>query len=276
VTAQHARAVRSGYESAGWVWESGPERIYQALAREAVATLAPPGTTASLAGALALDAGAGTGAAGRMLREHGARVVAVDAATTMLRRAAGTGLPVLCADVLRLPLRPAAVDLTMAAFVINHIPRPERALAELARVTRPGGTVLATTFTDAGPHPAKAAVEETAAGFGYRRPDWAVAMKQEIEPQVGRPERLLDRAAAAGLRDASVLPVEVDLSWLGADEMVAWRFGMANLAPFVAGLGPRRQAELRTAVRAAVATALASGPPLTASMLVLRATPGPG
>ncbi len=45
----------------------------------------------------------------------------------------------------------------------------------------------------------------------------------------------------------------VDTGLGSADDVVRWRFGMAHLAPWVAGLSPRRRQEATEAARLAVA-----------------------
>ena len=45
-----------------------------------------------------------------------------------------------------LPFGDASFDAVVAGFVVNHLPRPERALAEFARVVRPGGRVAVTVW----------------------------------------------------------------------------------------------------------------------------------
>lgn len=106
----------------------------------AIAELAPA------TGQTVLDAGSGTGRAIPLLRRAvGAtgHVIAVDLTPEMLRVAAGKGRAalgaLLLADALRLPLRAGCVDAVLAAGLLSHLPDPAEALAELARVTRPGG-----------------------------------------------------------------------------------------------------------------------------------------
>ena len=64
----------------------------------------------------------------------------------MLAWNARAGPPGAVADIRALPLADDSVDDVVAAFVLNHLTDPSAGLAELARVTRPGGTVLATVF----------------------------------------------------------------------------------------------------------------------------------
>jgi len=77
VTAESAAAA---YSAVGGGWQRGPGRIYDRLAEVVVSKLPIP-----LQGAVALDLGAGTGAASRSLAAGGATlVIAVDAAFGML------------------------------------------------------------------------------------------------------------------------------------------------------------------------------------------------
>jgi SAM-dependent methyltransferase len=98
-----------------------------------------------------LDAGCGTGEAalelGRLVGGAG-WVFGVDRSATIVgeaeRRAEGTGLPVeyRLADICQLPFADASFDGCRAERVLTHLGDPERALAELCRVTRPGGRVV--------------------------------------------------------------------------------------------------------------------------------------
>jgi SAM-dependent methyltransferase len=91
-----------------------------------------------------LDLGCGVGDDARRLRaDVGARVVGLDASHTLLREALGRGLESsLQADAHMLPLRSAAFDGVFADRVFQHLADPDRALAEVVRVLRPGGRVV--------------------------------------------------------------------------------------------------------------------------------------
>ncbi|MEU6050049.1 class I SAM-dependent methyltransferase [Streptomyces xanthochromogenes] len=93
-----------------------------------------------------LDAGCGTGRALAPLREAVGPtgvVVGVDLTPEMLAQAVRAGrdrqAALLRADVARLPLASASVDVVFGAGLISHLPQPADNLRELARVTRPGG-----------------------------------------------------------------------------------------------------------------------------------------
>jgi SAM-dependent methyltransferase len=92
-------------------------------------------------GARVLDVGCGRGDLCAAAATRGARVVGVDLADGMLRaaREAHPELDFRRADAEELPFGAASFDAALAAFVVNHLPHPERAAAELRRVLAPGG-----------------------------------------------------------------------------------------------------------------------------------------
>ncbi|GAA5187093.1 hypothetical protein GCM10023322_34640 [Rugosimonospora acidiphila] len=58
---------------------------------------------------------------------------------------AATGPPALAADAAALPVRAGFCGAVLAMHMLYHVPEPEAAVAELARVRAPGGTVLLST-----------------------------------------------------------------------------------------------------------------------------------
>jgi ubiquinone/menaquinone biosynthesis C-methylase UbiE len=60
-------------------------------------------------------------------------------------RVLGVDLRLVRADVRRLPFRDSAMDLVMCALVLDHLGERSTALAELARVARPGAPVVVVT-----------------------------------------------------------------------------------------------------------------------------------
>ncbi|MEU9102660.1 class I SAM-dependent methyltransferase [Streptomyces sp. NPDC048361] len=97
-------------------------------------------------GCAVLDAGCGTGRALSALRDAvGPRgtVIGADLTPEMLAEATradrGQYATLLRADVSRLPLRSACLDVVFGAGLISHLLQPAQDLRELARVTRTGG-----------------------------------------------------------------------------------------------------------------------------------------
>jgi ubiquinone/menaquinone biosynthesis C-methylase UbiE len=91
-----------------------------------------------------LDIGFGTGAMLVFLSRYGS-VVGMDLSVEAIRFArTRCDRPMVLGDVLRVPLRTASVDLVTAFDIVEHVDDEAAALAELARVCRPGGHALIT------------------------------------------------------------------------------------------------------------------------------------
>jgi len=89
-----------------------------------------------------LDLGGGTGRAARAL--GGATVV--DASRGMLEEARERDLPTVQGDVRHLPIRDSSADAAIVVDALHHFPDADRALAEAARVLRPGGVLVIRDF----------------------------------------------------------------------------------------------------------------------------------
>jgi demethylmenaquinone methyltransferase/2-methoxy-6-polyprenyl-1,4-benzoquinol methylase len=99
-----------------------------------------------------LDLAAGTGTSSAPLAASGAAVVPCDFSLGMLRvgRRREPGLAFVAGDALRLPFSDATFDAVTISFGLRNTVDPEAALAEMARVTRPGGRLVVCEFS----HPA--------------------------------------------------------------------------------------------------------------------------
>jgi SAM-dependent methyltransferase len=92
-----------------------------------------------------LDVGTGTGAFAFAIAPRVREVVAVDADDEMAERArahAPANVEVVVGDGERLPFESFSFDCAVSGRTLHHTPRPELVIAELARLTRPGGTIL--------------------------------------------------------------------------------------------------------------------------------------
>jgi demethylmenaquinone methyltransferase/2-methoxy-6-polyprenyl-1,4-benzoquinol methylase len=253
----------AAYERAAPGWLRGADPAYRRFA-DAVVRAAGHGWQ----GALVVDIGAGTGATSGALRAAGARPVAVDAATGMLRLARGElpGLGCAAGDATSLPFRSDSFDAALAGFCLNHLTDPGRALAEAARVVRPGGAVVASTFATGEEHPAKRIIDDVMHRSGWHPPAWHLEFTALATPLSSTPERLAGLAADVGLRQVRTRVLDVDAGLRSAAELVAWRLGMAQFAEFLRGLDPCTRAQVETACREAVGT---DPQPLRRSVLML-------
>lgn len=230
-------AIAAAYSETGTAWQAGPGRIYDVLARHLVASISIDPHD------LALDLGAGTGAASRVLRGAGAHVIALDIALGMLH-AITDRVSCVVADVRVLPFAPATFDVVAAAFSLNHVTDPVRSLIEVRRVLRRGGQFAASVYAADDDHPVKRAVETAAFDMGWRRPPWYDELAGSAMPTLATVDRAEAALGAAGL-DGDAAAVEVPIVGVTPLEMVEWRLGMAQLAPFVAALDDIQRAALR-------------------------------
>ncbi len=101
-------------------------------------------------GSLILEAGCGVGAQTVTLatRSSGATILSVDisadslaAARERVRSAGITNVVFEQADLYALPFRAASFDHVFVCFVLEHLARPQQAIAGLLRVLTPGGTI---------------------------------------------------------------------------------------------------------------------------------------
>jgi len=93
----------------------------------------------------ALDVGAGAGAFAFAIAPRVREVVAVELDEELAARAradAPANVEVIVGDGEQLSFERASFDLAGTLRTLHHTPRPELLIAELARVTRPGGTIL--------------------------------------------------------------------------------------------------------------------------------------
>jgi ubiquinone/menaquinone biosynthesis C-methylase UbiE len=93
----------------------------------------------------ALDVGAGAGALAFALAPRVREVVAVELDEELAARAradAPANVEVLVGDGEHLPFEAASFDFAGTLRTLHHTHRPELLVAELVRVTRPGGTIL--------------------------------------------------------------------------------------------------------------------------------------
>lgn len=251
------------YSATGAAWQAGPGRIYDRLAEVVV-----DWSAADLRGAHVLDVGAGTGAASRATLAAGAaRVTAVDAAVGMLAVDARDRPTAAAAELLALPFSDVAFDAAVAAFSLNHVADPASGLREMARVTRSGGSLIASAYAADDTHPVKAAVEAALTTRGWRPDPWYVRLRHEIVCLLDGVDGAAGALRAAGL-PGDVAHVRVPFPDLSPSELVAWRLGMAHHAPFVARLEPGERGRV---VDDALDRMGSEVPPLTRAVILLRA-----
>jgi SAM-dependent methyltransferase len=135
VRREYATAERLAGRSAIYSRRSGPDPVEIAFA--AVGEVGPRRV---------LEVGGGRGEFGsRLLRELEVELVEIDQSEHMVDLMRRRGLDALVGDVQSLPFADGAFDVAVANWMLYHVPDLDRGVAELERVLRPGGRLVAIT-----------------------------------------------------------------------------------------------------------------------------------
>lgn len=211
-----------------------------------------------------LDVGCGTGSLTSALAGnpdirslHG-----VDVSAAYIEQAkrenCGSRIQFQVGDACSLPFGDQAFDHTLSMLVLHFIPQPEKAISEMRRVTRPGGTVAAATWDSRG-------------GFVWFRMFWDTAAMLDPEASVRRAKTCarsmarpgdLERAwQAAGLTDVVQDMLTIRMDFASFEDFWAPLEGKDGpYAEYVHTLTPEGKAVLRDKVRLAYVDGEANGP----------------
>jgi len=190
-------AASKGYESA-----VGP-----LTAQSADATLDAAKVTS---GRKVLDVCTGHGVLALAATQRGAKVCAIDFAEAMIAAARNNVPEAECreGDAQALPYADNTFDAVVCGYGIIHLPEPDRALAEMRRVLRPGGRVAITVWERPSPNN----------GFGlvmgalktYGRLDVSLPHGPDFF-QFGDPESLKGALTETGFADVSATAIRLTL-----------------------------------------------------------------
>lgn len=128
--------------------QADPETFYRLLAAGTVEQL---GRYCALDGAVLVDVGGASGYLADAARSAGASAFTAEPSTqeaSQHGRRFGEGLR---SDGCSLALRDASADVVCCTNVAEHVARPKDLLAELVRITRPGGVIFVSFTTWYGP-----------------------------------------------------------------------------------------------------------------------------
>ena len=178
-----------------------------------------------------LDVGCGTGALSAVILERAQprEVVGVDPSPYFVsyaqQRLNDPRASFRVGDAQALPLAAASFDAAAAALVLNFVPKPALAVAEMARTVKPGGTVAAYVWDYAG-------------RMDLVRRFWAAAA--DTDPAAAeldearrfptcRPDALAELFAGAGLQGVETTALDIETPFRDFDDY--WQ-------PFLGGQGP--------------------------------------
>jgi SAM-dependent methyltransferase len=133
------------------------------------------GFTGSAPGENILDVGCGTGSMTAALAERGdhASIVGIDVSEPYLAfaraRTADPRIRFEIADASSLPFPVGSFDRAVSQLVLQFLPDPAPAVAEMRRVVKPGGTVVACTWDSYGGQPHQRMLWDSASALGFDR-----------------------------------------------------------------------------------------------------------
>ena len=109
--------------------------VYEQIIRETVQNMALDETAV-------LDTGCGRGGVIEQLTDLKLSVIGIDPDWLSLFEHRVTQLPRAVATADEIPLPAASVNLVISAWVLEHLPTPEKTFSEVARVLKPGGAFV--------------------------------------------------------------------------------------------------------------------------------------
>jgi SAM-dependent methyltransferase len=201
------------------------------------------------AGQRVLDVGCGPGAlTGELVARVGAAAVsAVDPSPPFVEavRARYPGVDARRASAEDLPFADDTFDTALAQLVVHFLSDPVAGLAEVARVTRPGGVLAACVWDHADQGPLGV--------FWRAARETDLGVEDESDLPGVRQGHLVELFEAAGLRDVedAVLWVSVEHPTFD-DWWQPFTRGVGPAGSYLASLPVNRQVELREAARAAI------------------------
>lgn len=155
-----------------------------------------------------LECGCGTGLLLDRMKRFARTAKGIDLSPGMLEKARERGLDVQVGSVTALPFADASFDVTCSFKVLAHVPEIGKALAEMARVTRAGGVVIAEFYNPlsiralakrlGGPGKISESTRESAV-FTRMDPPWVIPrlLPPGVRLEAVRGVRIVTPAAAA-------------------------------------------------------------------------------
>jgi len=220
-----------------------------------------------------LDVGCGTGALGQIIFEHALpnSIQGIDSSTDFIAYAKvhvdDARVTFEVGNAQALQIDSASFDVVVSGLVLNFVPEPRRAVAEMARVTRPGGAVAAYVW-------------DYAKKMELMRYFWDAAVVLDptaLEFDEGRrfpicqPSPLAELFKDAGLQEVEVRPIDIPTHFRDFDDYWSPFLGGQGPAPgYAMSLSEERRGALRERIRSNLPIAKDGSIPLMARVWAVR------
>ncbi len=174
-----------------------------------------------------IDVGCGTGAFTQLLLERCApsHVSAVDPSAEQIAYArttpAAKRVDFQTGDALELPFGHEKFDAGAMALVITFVPNPDKAVAELKRVTKPGGTIGAYMWDFFNGGSPRDRLNKAVEQMGIAVPPLPGHAHSRMEAMEGY-------CKSAGLADIASRVIEIDITYADFDEYWTAQTGLVN------------------------------------------------
>ena len=199
-----------------------------------------------------LDVGCGTGALTQTIVEQANpnSVIGVDSSSAYIEyakaRSASPRASFEVGDAHSLPLETASRDAAVAGLVLNFVPQPQRAVAEMARVVRPGCIVAAYVWDYAGRMELMRYFWDAAAALDPAGEE----LDEGRRFPLCQPKPLTEVFGQAGLSEVEVRPTDVATDFRDFDDYWFPFLGGQGPAPgYAMSLSEERRAALRERIR---------------------------
>lgn len=253
--------------ASGGSYEPYVGRWSRLVAREFLTWLGLP------AGSRWLDVGCGTGALSQTILQTASpgKVKGVDRSDGYIAFAQAQiqdeRMEFEVGDAQALPVETGAYDAVVSGLVLNFVPQPEQAVAEMARAARPGGKMALYVWDYAGK-------------MQFMRHFWnaAAALDPAAYPldegrrfPICQPEPLQSLFEMVGLKEVEVCPLDIPTDFRDFDDYWTPFLGGQGPAPgYAMSLSEESRAALRERIRAALPFALDGSIPLVARAWAVR------